>query len=178
MPGHVVTADPARDARHFENVTAAVDDLVPRAEVLRPGLLVLAVRGAARFGSNRQRPSGWWMRLPRPVPNARWESPTSCPPRSSPHAPGESSRPAKMRCSCRRCPSGSWPPNRAWRRPVAKTWRICCGAWGSKRRAVRRAVRADVASRFGADAVAAHRFARGEPNRGPSGREPLPGSMP
>ncbi|MEX3771873.1 hypothetical protein ABFW14_33810, partial [Mycolicibacterium fortuitum] len=49
---HVVTADPARDARHFENVTLAVDDLVPRAEVLRPGLLVLPVRGAARyFGS-------------------------------------------------------------------------------------------------------------------------------
>ena len=35
----MVTADPARDARHFEGVTAAVDDLVPRAEVLRPGLL-------------------------------------------------------------------------------------------------------------------------------------------
>ncbi|HXL61063.1 MAG TPA: DNA polymerase Y family protein, partial [Mycobacterium sp.] len=32
--------------------------------------------------------------------------------------------------------------------------------------------RSDVASRFGADAVAAHRFARGEPTRGPSGREP------
>ena len=32
--------------------------------------------------------------------------------------------------------------------------------------------RADVASRFGADAVAAHRFARAEPSRGPSGREP------
>jgi protein ImuB len=32
--------------------------------------------------------------------------------------------------------------------------------------------RTDVASRFGADAVAAHRFARGEPDRGPSGREP------
>ncbi|PRC53586.1 DNA polymerase, partial [Mycobacterium sp. ITM-2017-0098] len=27
-------------------------------------------------------------------------------------------------------------------------------------------------SRFGADAVAAHRIARGEPARGPSGREP------
>jgi protein ImuB len=32
--------------------------------------------------------------------------------------------------------------------------------------------RSDVASRFGADAVAAHRIARGEPGRGPSGREP------
>ena len=29
-----------------------------------------------------------------------------------------------------------------------------------------------MASRFGADAVVAHRFARGEPQRGPSGREP------
>jgi protein ImuB len=49
---HVATADPGRDARYFEPVTAAVDDLVPRAEVLRPGLLVLSVRGAARyFGS-------------------------------------------------------------------------------------------------------------------------------
>src|ERR1700757_4980781 len=49
---HVVTAEPAPDARFFEPVTVAVDDLVPRAEVLRPGLLVLPVRGAARyFGS-------------------------------------------------------------------------------------------------------------------------------
>ncbi|MGB2922185.1 MAG: DNA polymerase Y family protein, partial [Mycobacterium sp.] len=46
---HVVTADPGRDARHFEHVTAAVDELVPRAEVLRPGLLALSVRGAARY---------------------------------------------------------------------------------------------------------------------------------
>src|SRR6201995_4774443 len=51
---HVVTADPARDARHFETVTAAVDDLVPRAEVLRPGLLVLPVRGAARYFGSEQ----------------------------------------------------------------------------------------------------------------------------
>lgn len=49
---HVVPADPGRDARYFEGVVAAVDDLVPRAEVLRPGLLVLSVSGAARyFGS-------------------------------------------------------------------------------------------------------------------------------
>jgi protein ImuB len=52
---HVVTADSDRDARFFEGVIAAVDDLVPRAEVLRPGLLVLPVRGAARFfGSEQQ----------------------------------------------------------------------------------------------------------------------------
>jgi protein ImuB len=34
--------------------------------------------------------------------------------------------------------------------------------------------RTDVASRFGADAIVAHRFARGEPTRGPSGRETPP----
>ena len=49
---HVVAAEMSRDARFFEGVTAAVDDVVPRAEVLRPGLLVMPVRGAARyFGS-------------------------------------------------------------------------------------------------------------------------------
>src|SRR5882757_4675587 len=51
---HVVAADPARDARHFEGVTAAVDEVVPRAEVLRPGLLVLSVRGAARYFGSEQ----------------------------------------------------------------------------------------------------------------------------
>ena len=51
---HVVTADPGRDARFFETVTAAVDDLVPRAEVLRPGLLVLSVRGVARYFGNEE----------------------------------------------------------------------------------------------------------------------------
>ena len=35
-------------------MTTAVDDLVPRAEVLRPGLLVLPVRGAARYFGSEQ----------------------------------------------------------------------------------------------------------------------------
>ena len=46
---HVAQADPDRDARLFEPVVAAVDATVPGVEVLRPGLLVLAARGAARF---------------------------------------------------------------------------------------------------------------------------------
>lgn len=55
----IATADADRDARLFEGVIAAVDDLVPRAELLRPGLLVLPVRGPARFsGPSRWRPSG------------------------------------------------------------------------------------------------------------------------
>jgi protein ImuB len=42
-------SDPDRDARLFEPVVAAVDATVPGVEVLRPGLLVLGARGAARF---------------------------------------------------------------------------------------------------------------------------------
>ena len=98
---HVVTADPARDARHFENVTAAVDDLVPRAEVLRPGLLVLPVRGAARyFGSSRPPLSGWSTRWPRPGPNVQVGIADQLPTRSSPHGPAGSSPPDQTRCSC------------------------------------------------------------------------------
>jgi protein ImuB len=49
---HVAQADPDRDARLFEPVAAAVDEAVPGIEVLRPGLLVLPARGATRyFGS-------------------------------------------------------------------------------------------------------------------------------
>ncbi|WP_231387253.1 DNA polymerase Y family protein [Nocardia sp. BMG111209] len=49
-PGlYVAQADPDRDARLFEPVVAAVAEVVPGVEVLRPGLLVLAARGAARF---------------------------------------------------------------------------------------------------------------------------------
>ncbi|MEU8896960.1 DNA polymerase Y family protein [Nocardia sp. NPDC048505] len=45
----LVQEDPDRDARLFEPVVAAVDATVPGVEVLRPGLLVLGARGAARF---------------------------------------------------------------------------------------------------------------------------------
>src|SRR6202012_2559150 len=49
---HVATADADRDARFFEGVVVAGDDLVPGAGLLRPGVLVLPGGGAARyFGS-------------------------------------------------------------------------------------------------------------------------------
>lgn len=48
----VVADDPDRDARLFEPVVEVVDATVPGVEVLRPGLVVLGARGAARyFGS-------------------------------------------------------------------------------------------------------------------------------
>lgn len=52
-PGLLVTAeDPDRDARLFEPVVQAVETVAPGVEVLRPGLLACAVRGPRRyFGS-------------------------------------------------------------------------------------------------------------------------------
>ncbi|MBS4103959.1 DNA polymerase Y family protein [Tsukamurella paurometabola] len=49
-PGlHVAQADEGRDARLFEPVAGAVAALIPLIEVLRPGLVVIPARGAARF---------------------------------------------------------------------------------------------------------------------------------
>ncbi|MEC3913176.1 DNA polymerase Y family protein [Nocardia sp. CDC160] len=45
----VAQEDSDRDARLFEPVVAAVDATVPGVEVLRPGMLALSARGAARF---------------------------------------------------------------------------------------------------------------------------------
>lgn len=48
----VLGRDADRDARAFEIVAAAVEELTPGLEVIRPGLVVLAARGPARyFGS-------------------------------------------------------------------------------------------------------------------------------
>ncbi|RRQ26036.1 DNA polymerase Y family protein [Rhodococcus sp. Eu-32] len=49
---HVATADPDRDGRLFEPVAAAIDAVAPGVEILRPGLLILGARGVSRyFGS-------------------------------------------------------------------------------------------------------------------------------
>lgn len=45
----VVAADDHRDGRQFEPVVAAVTDLAPATEIVRPGLLVLRLGGPARF---------------------------------------------------------------------------------------------------------------------------------
>jgi protein ImuB len=51
---HVAQADVDRDARLFEPVVAAVDSLAPGVEVLRPGLLVLAARGPSGYFGSEQ----------------------------------------------------------------------------------------------------------------------------
>lgn len=45
----VVEHDAARDARAFEPVVAAVEELAPGVEVIRPGVCAMAARGPARY---------------------------------------------------------------------------------------------------------------------------------
>ncbi|OBG27357.1 DNA polymerase Y family protein [Mycobacterium sp. E3198] len=173
---HVATADADRDARFFEPVIAAVDDLVPRAEVLRPGLLVLPVRGAARFfGSEEQAAE----RLIDAVAAAGAECQVGIADQLSTAVfaaragrivqPGGDAK-FLSALSIRQLatePSLSGPGREEL---TDLLWRMGIRTIGQ----FAALSRTDVASRFGADGVAAHRFARGEPERGPSGREPPP----
>jgi protein ImuB len=45
----VMTRDPGEEARRFESVVTLIEDLVPRVEVVSPGLLYVPVAGALRF---------------------------------------------------------------------------------------------------------------------------------
>jgi protein ImuB len=171
---HVVAADPGRDARFFEGVTVAVDDLVPRAEVLRPGLLVLAVRGAARyFGSEHTAAEklvdavaaagaecqvGIADQLPTAVFAARAGRVI------------EPGRDAVFLSALSIRQLATEPSLAAAGRDdlVDLLWRMGIRTIGQ----FAALSRADVVSRFGADAMVAHRLARAEPMRGPSGREP------
>ena len=45
----VMVRDPGDEARRFEPIVTAVEDLVPRVEVVSPGLLFVPVAGAVRF---------------------------------------------------------------------------------------------------------------------------------
>lgn len=174
---HVVTADADRDARFFESVVAAVDDLVPRAEVLRPGLMVLPVRGAARYfgseadaaerltdavavssGAGAECQVGIADRLSTAVFAARAGRVVE---------PGGDARFLAV-LSIRQLatePSLCGPGREEL---TDLLWRMGIRTIGQ----FAALSRGDVASRFGADGVAAHRLARGEPERGPSGREP------
>ncbi len=170
---HVATADPARDARFFEGVLAAVDDVVPRAEVLRPGLLVLPVRGAARyFGSERAAAE----RLVDAVAAAGAECqigvadqlPTAVFAARSGRVvePGQDAT-FLSGLSIRQL-AGEPSLSGTGRVELADLlWRIGIRTVGQ----FAALPRGDIASRFGKDAVVAHRFARGEPHRGPGGRE-------
>jgi protein ImuB len=171
---HVAAADQARDARYFESVTTAVDDVVPRAEVLRPGLLVLSVRGASRYFGSEQSAAE---RLIDAVASAGAE----CQVGIADQLPTavfaakagrivETGRDASFLAplSIRQLaaePSLAEPGrddlvDLLWRMGIRNVGQFAALS------------RTDVASRFGADAITAHRLARGESTRGPSGREP------
>ena len=47
--------DPGRDARAFEPVVAAVEEVAPGVEVIRPGACALAARGPARYFGGEER---------------------------------------------------------------------------------------------------------------------------
>ncbi len=171
---HVFVDDRARDARYFEGVTAAVDDIVPRAEVLRPGLLVVSVRGAARyFGSEHTAAErlvdavaaagaecqiGIADRLPTAVFAARAGRIVD------PGGDAAFLAPLSIR------ELSAEPSLSAAGREelVDLLWRMGIRTVG----AFAALLRTDVASRFGADAASAHRLARADRMRGPSGVDP------
>ncbi|EID17033.1 DNA polymerase Y family protein [Mycobacterium xenopi] len=176
---HVVAADTDRDARLFERVIAAVDDLVPGAEVLRPGLVVLSVRGAARYFGSEQQVAERLIDAVAVSSAAGAECQVGVADQLSTAVfaaragrivgPGEDAR-FLSALSIRQLaaePSLSGPGREEL---VDLLWRMGIRTIGQ----FAALPRTDVASRFGADAVAAHRFARGEPERPPCGREPPP----
>jgi protein ImuB len=173
---HVAAADTDRDARFFEPVIAAVDDLVPCGEVLRPGLLVLPIRGAARVFGSEQAAAGQLIDAAAAVGA---ECQTGIADRLSTAvfaaragcvvAPGGDAR-FLSDLSIRQLaiePSLSGPERAGLADLLARMGIGTIGEFAAL-------PRTDVASRFGADAVVAHRFARGEPERGPSGCAPPP----
>ncbi|OBK60619.1 DNA polymerase [Mycobacterium colombiense] len=174
---HVTAADADRDARFFEAVIAAVDDLVPRAEVLRPGLLVLPVRGAARyFGSEAtaaerlidavavssvagaECQAGVADQLSTAVFAARAGRVVE---------PGGDAKFLSV-LSIRQLATEPSLSGAGREELTDLLWRMGIRTIGQ----FAALSRSDVASRFGADGVTAHRLARGEPERPPSGREP------
>ena len=50
----VLAVDPDRDARVFEPIAAAVEELTPGIEVLRPGMLACSIKGSARYFGSEQ----------------------------------------------------------------------------------------------------------------------------
>jgi protein ImuB len=55
----VVDADPARDARSFEPIVAAVETAAPAVQVCEPGLCALPARGPARYYGSERAAVSW-----------------------------------------------------------------------------------------------------------------------
>ena len=94
----VIDHDPSRDARAFEPVVAALDELCPRIEILRPGRCALAARGPARYFGGEE---------------AFWPRSTSRSTRCVPTGRAASGSPTVRSPPC-------WPPASTARRPEAQ----------------------------------------------------------
>nr|WP_067674017.1 DNA polymerase Y family protein [Nocardia miyunensis] len=173
---YVAQDDPDRDARLFEPVVTAVDATVPGVEVLRPGLLVLAARGATRFFGSEEEAAerlvdavaatgvecriGVADEMSTAVLAAR---------RAALVPPGTGARfLASLPVSELAVEPSLAGPERA--DLVDLLHRLGLRRIGD----FAALTPAEVASRFGADAIAAHRCARAEPERAPAVRPPAP----
>ncbi|WP_330185522.1 DNA polymerase Y family protein [Nocardia sp. NBC_01503] len=172
----VAQEDPDRDARLFEPVVAAVDATVPGVEVLRPGLLVLSARGAARFFGSEELAAerlvdavaavgvecqiGIADELSTAVLAAR---------RAAIVPPGRGAEfLAPLPVSELSVEPALAPPQRA--ELVDLLHRLGLRRIGD----FAALTSAEVSSRFGSDAIAAHRCSRAEPERPPSAQTPAP----
>ncbi|MFE3699948.1 DNA polymerase Y family protein [Nocardia tengchongensis] len=170
----VAQDDPDRDARLFEPVVVAVDATVPGVEVLRPGMLALSARGAARFFGSEEAAAA---RLVDAVAAAGVECQI-----------GIADELSTAVFAARRAtlvPSGKgaeflapMPISELAGEPVLAAPRRVELVDLLHRLGLRRIgdfaalTPAEVASRFGADAIVAHRCARAVPERPPAARLP------
>ncbi|MGW6426319.1 DNA polymerase Y family protein [Nocardia sp. NPDC055053] len=172
----VAQADPDRDARLFEPIAGAVDATVPGVEVLRPGLLVLGARGATRFFGSEEAAA---VQLIDAVAVAGAEAQI-----------GIADAMSTAVLAARRVAIVPVDEGARYLAPLPVAELAAEPALAPPERAelvdllhrlgLRRIgdfallAPADVASRFGADAVGAHRLARALPERPPSARRPPP----
>lgn len=174
-PALVVFADdPGRDARVFEPVVCAVEALAPGVQVVRPGLVLLAARGPAGYHGGEP------VVAERIIDRVAAEGGAECQVGLADGAfaatlaahravivpPGQS--PAFLAPLAMRELLRAGPVGRRWEELVELLHRLglrSLGAFGAL------PVR-EVASRFGPDAVLAHRLARGEDERPLAGRQP------
>lgn len=173
---YVAQEDPDRDARLFEPVATAVDATVPGVEVLRPGLLVLAVRGAVRFFGSEEEAAerlvdavaatgvecriGIADEMSTAVLAAR---------RAALVPPGTGAQ------FLAPLPVGDLAAEPSLAGPERADLVDLLHRLGLRRIGDFAALTpAEVASRFGADAIAAHRCARAAPDRAPAARPPEP----
>ncbi|MCU1645815.1 MAG: hypothetical protein JWN03_6090 [Nocardia sp.] len=172
----VAQDDPDRDARLFEPVVAAVDATVPGVEVLRPGLLVLSARGAARFFGSEEAAA-------EQLVDAVAAVGVEC-------QIGIADELSTAVLAARRATIVPTGKGAEFLAPLPVSELSVEPALAAPERAdlvdllhrlgLRRIgdfaalTPAEVASRFGTDAIAAHRCARAEPERPPSAQTPAP----